>query len=102
MKKKRSIFDVDTFEKVSAVSGIPAYKMYMQERWNKLRNIKREIKIAGLIGYASQMPYAFDIKDLFYNILFNITPRAIKRGISLYDRFLWNLYFVKLRWEYNI
>lgn len=35
--KKRSIFDVDTFEKVSAVSGISACKIYMQERWNKLK-----------------------------------------------------------------
>lgn len=48
------------------------------------------------------MPYAFDIKDLFYNIVSNIMPRAIKKGISLYDQFLRNLYFVKLRWEYNI
>lgn len=101
-EKKRSIFDVDTFEKVSAVSGISAYKIYMQERRNKPTNIKREIKIVGLTGYASQMPHAFDIKDLFYNIVSNIMPCAIKKGISLYDQFQWNLHFVKLRWEYNI
>lgn len=48
------------------------------------------------------MPHAFDIKDLFYNIVSNIMPCAIKKGISLYDQFQWNLHFVKLRWEYNI
>lgn len=59
----------------------------MQERRNKPTNIKREIKIVGLTGYASQMPHAFDIKDLFYNIVSNIMPCAIKKGISLYDQF---------------